>query len=123
MGTLLAAMVRRRVLNRGLRDGSALWLVVGAFGVLRRLYKMFAPRTERVRLSERLRPGDELTLRYPGDPGRKVRREQRLVQSRRLAAKTAHEIERARLKEQAAGAGRKARHAKRLLGELREPRI
>lgn len=123
MKALLALAVRRRVLDRGLRGGSSFWLVVGAFGVLRRLYTTLSPRSERVQLAERLRPGDELTIRYPGKPGRKVRQEQRLVHARRAAAKKAHEIERARLMEQAAGTGRKARQASRLLDDLREPRV
>ena len=33
MGALLVALLRRRVLNKGLRNGSSLWLVIGAFGV------------------------------------------------------------------------------------------
>ena len=100
-----------------------MWLVVGAFGVLKRLYRMFAPKTERIQLGERLRPGDELTLRYPGKPGRKVQKEQRLVQTRRTAAKAAHDAERAKLSERSAGRGRAARKAKRLLDSLTAPRV
>lgn len=123
MGSLLAALLRRRVVEKGVRNGSTLWLVVGAFGVLRRLHKKMGPRNERVRLTERLRPGDELILRYPGVPGRKVQKEQRLVQSRRSAAKSAHQQERARLIDRSDGRGRKARQARRLLATLREPRV
>ena len=123
MGALLAALLRRRVVEKGVRNGSSLWLVIGAVGVLRRLYKRMGPRTEQVRLAERLRPGDELTLRYPGVPGRKVQKEQRLVQSRRSAAQSEHEQERARLSERSAGKGRRARRARRLLAALREPRV
>lgn len=123
MGALLVALLRRRVLNKGLRNGSSLWLVIGAFGVLRRLYRMFAPKTERIQLGERLRPGDELTLRYPGTPGRKVKKEQHLVTARRTAAKNAYEAERARLESEASGRGWSARKAKRLLTSLTEPRV
>ena len=123
MGALLAALLRRRVLNKGLRNGSSLWLVVGAFGVLRRLYRLFAPKTERIALGERLRPGDELTIRYPGTPGRKVKKERQLVAARRVAAKEAYDADRARLESKAAGRGWSARKAKRLLSSLSEPRV
>ncbi len=123
MGALLRALVRKRVLDRGVRNGSSLWLVVGAFGVLRRLYRMLAPKQETIRLGERLRPGDDLVVRYPGAPGRKVRKETKLVDARRSAATTTYDRERARLAERAAGTGRRARKAERALSALREPRV
>lgn len=123
MGTLLRALLRKRVLDRGVRNGSSLWLVVGAFGVLRRLYRMFAPKNETIRLGERLRPGDDLVVRYPGKPDRKVRKETKLVAARRTAAAEALDRERARLAERAAGKGRRARKAQRALSTLREPRV
>jgi hypothetical protein len=123
MGTLLRALVRKRILDRGVRNGSSLWLVVGAFSVLRRLYRMLAPKQETIRLGERLRPGDDLVVRYPGTPGRKVRKETKLVDARRTAATLAFEQERAQLAERATGKGRRARKAKRALSTLREPRV
>ena len=123
MGTLLRALLRKRVLDRGVRNGSSLWLVVGAFGVLRRLYRMFAPKNETIRLGERLRPGDDLVVRYPGKPDRKVRKETKLVAARRTAAAEALDRERARLAERAVGKGRRARKAQRALSTLREPRV
>lgn len=123
MGVLLRAFVRKRVLGRGVRDGSSLWLVVGAFSLLRRLYRMMAPKNETIRLGERLRPGDDLVVRYPGKAGREVRKETKLVDARRTAAAAAHERERARLVERAAGKGRRARKATQALATLREPRV
>ncbi len=123
MGTLLRALVRKRVLDKGLRDGSSLWLVVGAFSLLRRLYRRSASKHETVRLGEQLRPGDDLVIRYPGKPNRRVRKETKLVKARREAAVVAFERERAVLAEKAAGRGRSARKATRALATLREPRV
>jgi hypothetical protein len=120
---LIASLLKRRVIDKGLKQGSSVWMIVGAFGVVRRIFRFFGPKTERVRLGERLRPGDELTLRYPGKPVRSVKKEQALVASRRLAAKQAHEAQRFSLAEKAAGAGRKAKKAQRLLDKLIEPRV
>ena len=123
MGALLRALLRKRVIDRGVRNGSSLWLVIGAFGLLRRMYRTLAPKNETVRLGERLRPGDELVVRYPGEPDRKVRKESKLVASRRSAAAVEHERERTRLVELATGKGRRAREASRALSTLREPRV
>lgn len=123
MGTLLGALVRKRVLDRGVRNGSSLWLVIGAFGLLRRLYRRLGSKHETIRLGERLRPGDELVVRYPGKPGRKVSKETKLVKARRDAAAVAFDNERAALAERAAGGGRAARKASRALETLREPRV
>jgi hypothetical protein len=123
MGAVLRALVRKRVLDKGLRDGSSLWLVVGAFGLLRRLYRRSAAKHETVRLREQLRPGDDLVIHYPGKPDRRVRKEIKLVKARRQAAAAAYETERAALAERAAGDGRRARKASRALATLREPRV
>lgn len=123
MRTLLGALVRKRVLDKGLRDGSSVWLVVGAFSLLGRLYLRSASKQETVRLGERLRPGDDLVIRYPGKPDRRVRKETKLVKARRKAAAVAFEQERAALAERAAGRGRRARKATRALASLREPRV
>jgi hypothetical protein len=123
MGALLAAFLRRRVRDKGLRNGSSVWLIVGAFGVLRRMYRFFAPKNETIRLGERLRPGDDLVVRYPGQPNRKVRKEQKLVAARRVAAQTAHEQQKAALAAKAEGTGRRARKAERALASLAEPRV
>lgn len=123
MGTLLRALIRKRVLDKGLRDGSSLWLVIGAFSLLRRMYRKLATKSETIRIGERLRPGDELVLRYPGTPDRHVRKESTLVKARREAAAVAFEKERAELAAKAAGRGRRARKASRALASLREPRV
>lgn len=123
MGTLLRALVGKRVLDKGLRDGSSLWLVIGAFSLLGRLYRRFAAKDETVRLRAPLRPGDDLVVRYSGRPGRTVRKETKLVKARREAAAVAFEKERAALAEKAAGRGRRARKASRSLATLREPRV
>lgn len=123
MGALLALALRRRALDKGLREGSTLWLLIGAISVVHRLYRKIGPRTETVRLGERLRPGDELTLRYPGKAGRKVRKETRLVAAKRTAAQKAYDEQRAALVTVAAGSGRKARKAQRHLDALVEPRV
>ncbi len=123
MGPVLRALVRKRVLDRGLRDGSSLWLVVGAFSLLGRLYRRSAAKNETLRLRAPLRPGDDLVVRYPGKPDRKVRKESKLVKARREAAAVAFEKERAALAERAAGSGRRARKASRALATLREPRV
>lgn len=123
MGTVLRALVRKRVLDKGLRDGSSLWLLVGAFSLLGRLYRRFGAKEEGVRLRAPIRPGDDLVLRYPGRPGRKVRKESTLVTARREAAAVAFEKERAALAARAAGRGRRARKASRALATLREPRV
>jgi hypothetical protein len=123
MGAIIAALIRRGVRDKGLRNGSSLWLVIGAFSVLRRMYRFFAPKNETIRLGEKLRPGDDLVIRYPGEPGRKVRKEQKLVTARRLCAQVAHERERAALAVKAEGTGRRARKAKRALASLVEPRV
>lgn len=123
MGALIGAFIRRRVRDKGLRNGSSLWLIVGAFSVLRRLYRALAPKNETIRLGEKLRPGDDLVIRYPGPPGRKVQKEQKLVKARRLAAQAAHERSRVALAEKAQGTGRQARKAKRALASLAEPRV
>ena len=78
---------------------------------------------ETIRIGERLRPGDELVLRYPGTPDRHVRKESTLVKARREAAALAFEKQRAALAEEAAGTGRRARKATRALAMLREPRV
>ncbi len=123
MGTLLRALLRKRVLERGLRDGSSLWLLVGAFSLLRRFYRRSAAKNETIRLRAPLRPGDDLVVRYPGTPGRKVRKESKLVNARREAAAVAFEKERVELAQRAAGSGRRARKATRALATLREPRV
>ena len=123
MGALIAAFIRRRVRDKGVRNGSSLWLVIGAFSVLRRLYRAFAPKNETIRLGEKLRPGDDLVIRYPGPPGRKVQKEQKLVKARRLAAQVAHDRQIAVLAEKAQGTGRGARKAKRTLESVTEPRL
>lgn len=123
MRTLLRALVGRRVIDRGLRDGSPLWLLVGAFSLLGRLYRRSASKHETIRLGERLRPGDDLVIRYPGTPDRRVRKESKLVKARREAAAIAFEKERKALADRAAGRGRSARKASRALASLREPRV
>lgn len=82
--------VRTAVVSKGLKGQSTFWLVVGALGVLRNYFEKKARKTERIALGERLRPGDELHLRYPGKPGRSTRKEIGEVIRRRTSEATAH---------------------------------
>ncbi len=87
------------------------------------MYRFFAPKNETIRLGEKIRPGDDLVIRYPGQAGRKVRKEQKLVTARRSAAQADHERRRLALAAKAEGSGRRARKAKRALESLVEPRV
>jgi cystathionine beta-lyase family protein involved in aluminum resistance len=77
---LLRLLVSRGVAKKGLRGGSSLWLAIGALQFLMRLYNRKGKRSEAVTLAERIRPGDELIVRYPGKPSRKTKREISTVQ-------------------------------------------
>jgi hypothetical protein len=119
---LLTRWITGSVREKGLRGGSSLWLAVGAFNFIRRLYQRKARRSESIALGEKLRPGDELVLRYPGAPGRKVRKEQRIVadERARVAAERAREI--AALRARVDRGGRKGRKAARALASMRDAR-
>jgi hypothetical protein len=80
--SLLRLFVSRGVAKKGLRGGSSVWLAVGALQFLMRLYNRKGKRSEVVTLAERIRPGDELIVRYPGKPGRKTKREINTVQKK-----------------------------------------
>ena len=84
MKSLLRTWVRTSVITKGVKGRSNFWLGVGALGLLMRLFDTNGRRTERVALNERLLPGDELLLRYPGKPGRSTRR--KIAESRRREA-------------------------------------
>ena len=84
--TLVRSFVRTSVINKGLRGNSSAWLIIGAFGILKRLYDRTGGRQETVALTEKIRPGDELIVKYPGVPGRGVRKEISELTKRRNAA-------------------------------------
>jgi hypothetical protein len=116
--TLFRSWVRTSVVTKGLRGQSTFWLVMGAFGVLRRLFAKHGRKTERIALAERLRPGDELLLRYPGKPGRSTRKEIAEVQKRRAAEAAAHAKAVAELQAKAASGSFGARRAAKKLQAL-----
>ena len=120
MKSLFRIFVARGVSKKGLRGGSSFWLVVGAFQLIARWYGKHGKRVETTTLTERLRPGDELTLRYPGKPGRKTRREVAADQQRRHALEDAHRREVARLQMIHERGGRRGRKAAKALEALRE---
>jgi hypothetical protein len=71
-----------------------------------------------VTLAERIRPGDELIVRYPGKPGRKTKREISATKKTRTAAQVARQREIDRLEKRRAAGGRKGRKATRALAEI-----
>jgi hypothetical protein len=115
---IIRLFFKRKIVDKGLRDGSSPWLIIGAFSLLRRMYRSLGPRSERIRLKEQLRPGDELLLRYPGKPHRKVRKETRIVAAKRVEAAAAQETRRRQLAAIADGKGRRSRQAKQALERL-----
>lgn len=84
--SLFRNFIKTSVINKGLRGNSSAWMVVGAFGLLKRFYDRGGHRSEQVVLTERIRPGDELVLKYPGKPARGVRKEIDELSKRRNAA-------------------------------------
>ena len=88
--SLVRTWVKTSIVSKGVRGQSTFWLAIGALGVVRRYFVQHGRRTERIALRERLRPGDELSLRYPGRPGRATRKEIAEVLRRKEAEATAH---------------------------------
>jgi hypothetical protein len=84
--SLVRSFIKTSVLNKGLRGNSTAWLIIGAFSVLKRLYNQSGGRTETLALREKIRPGDELIVKYPGAPDRGVRKEINELGKRRTAA-------------------------------------
>ena len=101
-----------------MRGNSPFWLSVGAFGLLKRFYNSHARKTETVRLGERLRPGDELIIRYPGDPGRKTRKEISAAQALRERKAAAKAAETAKLETKVERGGFGSRKARKQLAVL-----
>lgn len=120
MKNLIRLFVARGVSKKGLRGGSSFWLVVGALQFLGRMYRKYAKKSETVTLAEQLRPGDELTLRYPGKPSRKTRREVVADQKRRRAVEEAYQRAVAELRVAETRGGRRGRKASKALRELLE---
>lgn len=110
--------VRSSVVSRGLRGNSTFWLAVGALGLLRRFFEKRGRKVARIRLHERLRPGDELIISYPGRPGRVTRKEVAEVQRRRAAQAEARDRLLSRLQEKVGRGGFGARRAARQLEAL-----
>jgi hypothetical protein len=84
--SLIRNFIKTSVVNKGLRGNSSAWLVIGAFSMLKRLYNKAGGRTETVAFTEKIRPGDELIVKYPGKPVRGVRKEVTELTKRRAAA-------------------------------------
>jgi hypothetical protein len=118
MKSLLRVLLSRGVAQKGLRGGSPIWLAIGALQLLRRFYSRSGKRSETVTLSERVRPGDELIIRYPGKAGRKTKKEIAATQKSRTAAQVARQREIDRLEQRRAAGGRKGRKATRALAEI-----
>jgi hypothetical protein len=113
--SVLRLLVSRGVAQKGLRGGSTLWLAIGALQFVGRLYNRKGKRSESITLAERIRPGDELIVRYPGKPGRKTKREIGAIQKRTTAAKREFERQRTKLESQANAGGRRGRKAAKAL--------
>lgn len=88
--SLVRTWVKTSIISKGVRGQSTFWLAIGALGVVRRYFVQHGRRTERIALRERLRPGDELSLRYTGKPGRTTRKEIAEVLRRKTAVAAAH---------------------------------
>lgn len=106
------------VFRRGVQGGSTFWLLVGAVGILKRAYDRGGRKTETIRLGERLRPGDELVMTYPGKPSRKTRKEKKVIAKRSAAADRALAKRVAKLSDRAAKRGLRARKARAELAAL-----
>lgn len=118
MLNVLRGVVRRSVMKKGLQGGSTFWLIVGAIGLLRRGYSRFAPKTETVALGERIRPGDELVLRYPGTPSRQTRKEVKVIARREAVVAAELADSKARLSRKIEKGGFRASRASKALREL-----
>ena len=115
---LVRTWMRGAVREKGMRGNSPFWLAVGAFGLLKRLYDRHGRKTETIRLAEQLRPGDELTIRYPGEPARKTRKEiaaAHALRDRKVVEKAAKA---ATLEAKVERGGFRARKARRQLATL-----
>ena len=118
MKALLKLFISRGVAKKGFRGGSSLWLAIGALQFLGKLYSRKGKKSESVTLAERIRPGDELIVRYPGTPGRRTRREIAGTQKRVNAERTRFESQLAALESQRNAGGRRGRIAIRALAAL-----
>ncbi len=116
--SLLRGWIGRSVVERGLKKSSPTWLIIGAFSLLKRFYRASGKKSERVALSERIRPGDELVLRYPGKPDRKTRKEVTQVQKRRTAEQVARDAAVAALQRRAQRSGRAGKRAAKELARF-----
>lgn len=107
--SLVRNFIKTSVINKGVRGNSSAWLIIGAFSLLKRLYDRAGKRTQTVALAEKIRPGDELIVRYPGKPVRGVRKEVTELTKRRTAAveERASEISRLQTKVDKGGFGSK----------------
>jgi hypothetical protein len=120
--SLVRTWVRTSVVTKGVRGQSSFWLAIGALGMLRKYFDQKGRKTERIALGERLRPGDELTLRYPGKPVRPVRKEIAEVLKRRAAEAAAHAKAVAELQAKVDKGGFGARRAAKELDALTSTR-
>jgi hypothetical protein len=110
--------IKTSVVNKGLRGNSSAWLVIGAFSILKRLYNQGGGRSETVALTEKIRPGDELIVKYPGAPGRGVRKEINELTKRRTAAAAERAATIGRLQTKADKGGFGSRKAARQLATM-----
>jgi hypothetical protein len=116
--SLLRSFVKKSILERGLKKSSTTWLMVGAFGILKRLYQSGGKKSEQIALGERIRPGDELIVRYPGTPGRQTRKEVAEVAKRRTAEQVARDAAVAALERKAQRGGFVGRRAAKELARV-----
>ena len=119
--SLVRNFIKSSVINKGLRGNSSTWLIIGAFSLLKRLYNQSGGRAETVALKEKIRPGDELIVKYPGAPGRGVRKEVNELTKRRTAAAAERAAEIARLQTRADKGGFGAKKAARQLATMTGP--
>jgi hypothetical protein len=115
---LVRLLVSRGVAQKGLRGGSSLWLAIGALQLISKLYHRKGKRSESITLAERIRPGDELIVRYPGRPGRKTKREIKTVQKRATQAQLLFQNRVSELEAKRDSGGRRGRKAAKALMEI-----
>ncbi len=118
--SLLRRWIRGSILTKGLKGNSTFWMAMGALNLLHRYFAKNGRRSERIAMGERLRPGDELLVRYPGQPNRATRREIAEVTRRRNAELQARRAAIATLERSVDRGGFRGRKAAKQLRKLVE---
>ena len=73
--SLLRTWVRGSVLRKGASGQSTFWAVVGAFSVLRTLYRRYGGRQPVTLMRSKIRPGEVIEVNYTGEPSSSLRKE------------------------------------------------